>query len=193
MKSICVFCGSSTGNDVRYAQEASQLGALLARNSITLIYGGASIGIMGAVANAVLDNQGRVIGVIPEFLSKKEIRHENLTELITVNSMHERKQKMAELSQGFIALPGGFGTLEELCEIITWLQLGLLPHPVGILNVSGYYQHLMRLFDHMVQEGFLKSQNRNMIIESEDPGELLERMKKYQPLPVPKWLDVSET
>ncbi len=193
MKSICVFCGSSSGSYHGHAQEAATLGRLLAHKSITLIYGGAAVGIMGAVADAVLEQNGKVIGVIPEFLSKKEIRHQNLTELITVQSMHQRKQKMAQLSEGFMALPGGFGTLEELCEILTWTQLGLLPHPVGILNVDGYFDHLLKLFDHMVDQGFLKKENREMVIESNHPQRLLSAMEQYQPRPVPKWLDVSET
>ena len=193
MKSICVFCGSSSGNNSVYREAASQLGEELAKRSITLIYGGAAVGIMGAVADAVLANGGKAIGVIPGFLSKKEIRHSGLTQLITVDSMHQRKQKMAQLAEGFIALPGGFGTLEELCEILTWTQLGLLPHPVALLNNEGYFDHLLHLFDHMVEQGFLKPANRNMLIHHTQIAPLLAAMEAYQPAPVPKWLDVSET
>ena len=193
MKSICVFCGSSVGFDPVYRQAAAQLGQELAERSITLIYGGAAIGIMGAVADAVLAGGGEAIGVIPGFLSKKEIRHHGLSELITVDSMHERKQKMAQLAEGFIALPGGFGTLEELCEILTWTQLGLLPHPVALLNTEGYFDHLLQLFDHMVAGGFLKAANRSMLIHHSQIEPLLAAMEAYQPAPVPKWLDVSET
>ena len=193
MKSICVFCGSSSGNDPVYREAAARLGQELAHRSITLIYGGAAVGIMGAVADAVLAQGGEAIGVIPGFLSKKEIRHSGLTELITVDSMHERKQKMAQLAEGFIAMPGGFGTLEELCEILTWTQLGLLPHPVALLNIQGYFDHLLQLFDHMVDRGFLKLANRSMLIHSSQIELLLAAMESYQPAPVPKWLDVSET
>ncbi len=193
MKRICVFCGSSAGKDTNYVVSATLLGGRLAEKGITLVYGGAAIGIMGAVADAVLKKGGQVIGVIPKFLSRKEIRHQNLTELITVDSMHQRKQKMAELAEGFIALPGGFGTLEEVCEILTWTQLGLIQFPVGILNTKGYYDQLLQLFDHMVSEGFLKPENRNMILDSTDCHDLLDQMIDYQPIAVPKWLDIDKT
>lgn len=193
MNCICVFCGSSAGKDPRYHQTGKKLGRHLADRNITLVYGGAAVGIMGAVADGVLDNGGQVIGVIPEFLSKKEIRHQGLTELITVQSMHQRKQKMAQLAQGFMALPGGFGTLEEVCEILTWAQLGLVPHPVGILNFQDYFGKLLALFDHMVAEGFLRKQNRDMVLHSDDIPELLDKMLNYRPLSVPKWLDPSTT
>ncbi|GJM27472.1 MAG: cytokinin riboside 5'-monophosphate phosphoribohydrolase [Cyclobacteriaceae bacterium] len=193
MKSVCVFCGSSAGISPEYIVAGRALGETLAQKGIRLIYGGAAVGIMGAVANGVLESGGQVIGIIPGFLSKKEIRHEGLTELITVDSMHQRKQKMAELSEGFIALPGGFGTLEELSEILTWAQLGLVRYPVGILNVNGYYDHLLALFDHMVSQELLKPQNRELVINHHSIDELLDQMKNYQPADVPKWLDKTRT
>ncbi len=193
MKSICIFCGSSGGKDPLYLETAGVMGDLLAQRGITLVYGGAAIGLMGKVADAVLAGGGKVIGVLPEFLSQKEIRHQGLTELILVKSMHERKQTMARLAEGFIALPGGFGTLEELCEILTWSQLGLVTHPVGILNAGHYYDKLLELFEVMVQEQFLKMENRQILLESRDPGKLLEKMAHYQPRDVTKWLDLPQT
>lgn len=193
MKSICVFCGSSAGSTPEFIVAGRSLGETLAAKEITVIYGGAAVGIMGAVANGALEAGGKVIGVIPGFLSKKEIRHEGLTELITVDSMHQRKQKMAELSDGFIALPGGFGTLEELCEILTWAQLGLVTGPVGILNVNGYYDHLLDLFVHMVSQELLKPENHQLVLHDNNIDALLKKMELYQPKPVPKWLDIGST
>lgn len=193
MKSVCVFCGSSAGKDPVYLEVASLMGRTLAEHEITLIYGGAAVGIMGALADGVLETNGRAIGVIPDFLSRKEIRHEGLSKLITVKSMHERKQKMAQLAEGFIALPGGFGTLEELCEILTWSQLGLVSYPVGILNVLGYYDGLLGLFNHMVSQKFLKRQNREMVLTDSSIEGLLRKMKSYQPIKVRKWIDSTKT
>ncbi len=193
MRSVCVFCGSSSGKDTHYLHSAQQLGTTLSRRKITLIYGGASVGIMGALADAVLDGGGQAIGVIPKFLAKKEIRHEGLTELIEVDSMHQRKQKMVELSEGFIAMPGGFGTLEELCEILTWSQLGLVPYPVGILNIRGYFGGLISLFDHMVDQQFLKPQNRDLVLTDDSVEGLLHKMSHYQPKKVAKWINSTET
>ena len=193
MKSVCVFCGSSAGSTPEFIVAGRNLGEFLASQGITVVYGGAAVGIMGAVANGALEAGGKVIGVIPGFLSKKEIRHQGLTELITVDSMHQRKQKMAELSDGFIALPGGFGTLEELCEILTWAQLGLVTGPVGILNVNGYYNHLLALFDHMVFQELLKKENRQLVIQDTKIEQLVKKMIHYVPKPVPKWLDASGT
>ena len=193
MKSICVFCGSSAGSTPEFIVAGRSLGETLAAKEITVIYGGAAVGIMGAVANGALEAGGKVIGVIPGFLSKKEIRHEGLTELITVDSMHQRKQRMAELSDGFIALPGGFGTLEELCEILTWAQLGLVTGPVGILNVDGYYDHLLDLFVHMVSQELLKPENHQLVLHDINIDALLKKMELYQPKPVPKWLDIGST
>lgn len=193
MKSICVFCGSSLGNNPVYSEAAQELGRLLALQGIGLVYGGAKIGLMGAVADAVLENGGKVIGVIPHFLSGKEVAHNDLTELILVDSMHQRKQKMADLSEGFIALPGGMGTMEELCEILTWAQLGLHQKPIGILNATNFYSHLSSLFDHMLQEGFLRQKHRDLLLQSDNPNELLQKMSNYQAPPVKKWLDKSDT
>ncbi len=193
MNSICVFCGSSAGSTPEYIVAGRNLGETLAHRHIKVIYGGAAVGIMGAVANGALEAGGQVIGVIPGFLSQKEIRHEGLTELITVDSMHQRKQKMAELSDGFIALPGGFGTLEELCEILTWAQLGLVTGPVGLLNINGYFDHLLALFDHMVSQELLKPENRALVLYHHSIDGLLESMSQYQPKPVPKWIDSSKT
>ena len=193
MKSVCVFCGSSAGSNPEYIVAGRSLGETLAAHKITLIYGGAAVGIMGAVANGALEAGGEVIGVIPGFLGRKEIRHQGLTELITVDSMHQRKQKMAELAEGFIALPGGFGTLEEICEISTWAQLGLVRFPVGILNIIGYYDHLLALFDHMVSQELLKKQNRRMVLHDHTIDGLLDKMKNYRPQKVHKWIDSTKT
>lgn len=193
MNSICVFCGSSAGSTPEFIVAGRNLGETLASRNIRLIYGGAAVGIMGAVANGALETGGKVIGVIPGFLSKKEVRHEGLTELITVDSMHQRKQKMAALSDGFIALPGGFGTLEEFCEILTWAQLGLVTGPVGLLNVNGYFDHLLALFDHMVSQELLKAQNRELVLHDVSISGLLEKMSTYEPKEVPKWIDAAKT
>ena len=193
MRSVCVFCGSSPGKDPYYLKVAGQLGKILAKRQITLIYGGASVGIMGALAEAALAGGGKVIGVIPEFLAKKEIRHEGLTQLITVKSMHQRKQQMVALAEGFMALPGGFGTLEELCEILTWSQLGLVSFPVGILNVRGYFDGLLSLFDHMVDQQFLKYQTRDLVLSDGSVDGLLNQMTLYQPRDIRKWIDSAIT
>ena len=193
MKSLCVFCGSSAGNIPEFIVAGRKLGEVLAARHLTVVYGGAAVGIMGAVANGALEAGGKVIGVIPGFLSKKEIRHQGLTELITVDSMHQRKQKMAELSDGFIALPGGFGTLEEFCEILTWAQLGLVTGPVGLLNVDGYFNHLLALFDHMVSRELLKPENRKLVLHDATISGLLEKMSNFEPKTVPKWIDVERS
>ena len=193
MKSICVFCGSSAGSNPDFVMAGRKLGKSLAEKQILVVYGGAAVGIMGAVANGALEAGGHVIGVIPAFLSKKEIRHEGLTELITVDSMHQRKQKMAELSDGFIALPGGFGTLEEFCEIVTWAQLGLVTGPVGLLNIDGYFDHLLALFDHMVAQKLLKPENHELVLHHSTIEGLMDRMKNHKPKKVPKWLDIGST
>ncbi|MDH3651287.1 MAG: TIGR00730 family Rossman fold protein [Saprospiraceae bacterium] len=193
MDSICVFCGSSPGKRGYYVEEAKNLGAHLARQNTTLIYGGASIGIMGALADAVMQEGGQVIGVIPSFLSKKEVRHDGLTQLIEVDSMHQRKRKMAALARGFIAMPGGFGTMEEFFEVMTWAQLGLVKHPIGLFNVDGYFNALLAMMDHMVAEGFLKPENRRMLLIDNTPSGLLKQMLDFKPIMVPKWLDQEET
>jgi uncharacterized protein (TIGR00730 family) len=180
MKLICVFCGSRPGRNPAYAEAAKALGRAMAERGIGLVYGGGHVGLMGIIADAVLEAGGPVMGVIPEFLEARELAHANLTELIVVPSMHARKAKMAELSDGFIAMPGGFGTFEEFCEVLTWGQLGLHIKPHGLLNVAGYYDPLVRLFDQAVTEDFLSTQNRSMVLESSDPAQLLEMLLAWQ-------------
>lgn len=176
MQSICVFCGSAEGNDPSFVNQGALLGRLLAQRNIKLVYGGSQLGVMGAVANSCLTSGGSVVGVIPNFLASKEIAHTGLSELIRVESMHERKTKMSQLAEGFVALPGGYGTMEELCEILTWRQLGLVSAPVGILNTNGYYDALRQLFAHMVVQGLLKKSNFDMVIWESDPEKLLDKM-----------------
>ncbi len=192
MKRIVVFCGSSFGTEKKYERQAHELGALLAQKNIGLVYGGAKIGLMGAVADAVLKHQGTVIGVLPHFLSSKEVAHEQLTELILVESMHERKMKMSALSDGIIALPGGFGTLEELFEMLTWAQLGLHQKPIGLLNTDGYYNELLAFIQTMVDKGLLKAINQRMLLVSNDPADLLQQMETYQAPEVPKWIRAGQ-
>lgn len=193
MKKICVYCASSPGFEDVYMKAADTTGQYLAANGYGLVYGGGSIGLMGQVADACMKNGGEVIGVIPHFLNTKEVGHKELTQLITVESMHERKLKMSELADGFIALPGGFGTLEELAEILTWAQLGLVEKPIGILNVNGYYDHLIALLDHMVKEGLLKQENRDMLLIDTEIGSLMAQFESYKPIPVKKWLNKDRT
>ncbi|MDT0688293.1 TIGR00730 family Rossman fold protein [Salegentibacter sp. F188] len=193
MKSIAVFCGSSDGNDDIILQEAYRLGEILAKKKIKLIYGGSQLGLMGQVANGVLENGGDVTGVIPDFLQTKEVVHPSLPKLVVTKDMHERKLKMHELSEGFIALPGGFGTFEELFEIVTWAQLGLHQNPIGILNSNGYYDDLIAMLKTMVRKGLLKKANFDLLLIAEDVDELLEKMANFKPLPVPKWLKESQT
>lgn len=192
MKRITVFCGSSIGTDDAFKNEAILLGETLAKQNIGLVYGGARVGVMGAVADGVLSAGGTVIGVIPQFLRTKEVAHENLTELIMVKTMHERKTKMHELCDGVIALPGGFGTMEELFEVLTWAQLGLHQKPIGLLNTKGFYNDLIHLVKNMVDKGFLKAINQEMLIVSSDVEELLLKMKNYSAPSVHKWM-TSET
>lgn len=188
MKRVTVFCGSSIGTDDFYRAQASLLGQTMAKRNIELVYGGAKIGLMGAVADAVLKEGGKVIGVLPEFLQSKEIAHEHLTELLIVQTMHERKMKMNELCDGVIALPGGFGTLEELFEMLTWAQLGLHGKPIALLNLNGFYDALISLIQTMVDKGFLKQLNQDMLLVSDDIYELLDKMKNYQAPIVGKWI-----
>lgn len=181
MKSICVFCGSSTGNDPDFESAAVDLGESLAKRGIDLIYGGSKIGLMGAVARGCSQSGGRVVGVIPHFLDQVEITNTGSDELYQTESMHERKMKMSQLSEGFIALPGGFGTMDELCEILTWAQLGLVPHPIGILNINGYFDHLLALFRYMNQKGLVKDQDFDILIHDQNIDSLLDKMAAYVP------------
>ena len=197
MKRICVFCGSNIGRDPRYRAAAEGLGQLLAARGIELVYGGGNIGLMGAVADACLAAGGTVIGVIPQALVGKEVAgcvvdHRALTRMEVVDSMHTRKARMAELSDGFIALPGGFGTFEEFCEVLTWGQLGFHVKPMGLLNVAGFYDPLLALFDQAVSEGFLRQENRDMALAETDIESLLAAMMAYRAEPVSKWLKESE-
>lgn len=177
MKSISVFCGSAIGDDPAFGEDAYKLGKILAEFRIRLVYGGGKTGLMGEVARGALEHGGEVIGVMPEFLMKKEVAHTGLTELIVTSNMHDRKLILNEKADGFIALPGGFGTLEELFEIITWSQLGLHAKPVGILNTQGYYDHLLSLFDHMIKSGLLRPDNRKRLLTEKNINELLNLMR----------------
>ncbi len=188
MPRICVFCGSSFGSDPAYARIAEQVGESLAARNIELVYGGATVGLMGVLADSVLTHSGRVIGVIPQALVDKEIAHTGVTDLRVVNSMHERKALMAELADAFIALPGGFGTLEEFCEVLTWSQLGLHRKNCGLLNINGYYDGLLSLFDHAVAEGFLKSSNRKLVQSDSEPDRLIDALLSAVPAVEAKWI-----
>jgi len=193
MHSITVFCGSSAGSEPIFVEKAFALGQKMARENITLIYGGAKVGLMGAVADGCLQCGGKAIGVLPHFLSSKEIAHSNLTELILVNTMHERKTKMHELSDGFIALPGGFGTFEELFEILTWAQLGLHKKPIGLLNINEFYSPLLDMIDNMVAKELLKPINRDMLIIENEMDALFQKMRTYEAPLVPKWIKDGES
>ncbi len=189
MKRLCVFAGSNRGAREDYAQAAEQLARELVSRGIDVVYGGGKVGMMGVLADATLAAGGKVIGVIPKALLAKEIGHAGLTELRVVASMHERKAMMAELSDGFVALPGGLGTLEELFEVLTWAQLGLHAKPCGLLNVSGYYDRLLGFLDHTVEESFVRNQHRGLLITATSPADLLERLAAYKPPHVEKWID----
>lgn len=193
MRSVAVFCGSSNGKSSIYVEEAAKLGEELAKRNIGLVYGGASVGVMGAVADSVLQNGGHVTGVMPRFLEEREISHKKLSELIVVDSMHERKAKMTELADGFIMLPGGPGTLEEFFEIFTWAQLGLHQKPCGFLNINQYFKPLISLFDHMTTEGFLQDKYRGMSISAENANELLNKFDKYEPPTVKTYITDQQT
>ena len=193
IKIIAVFFGSSEGYNESYRNTAYDLGAVLASRGISLIYGGGKIGLMGAVAEGVLQNGGSVTGVIPNFLQTKEIAHEGITQLILTENMHDRKLKMHELSDGVITLPGGWGTMDELFEILTWGQLGLHKKPVGLLNINGYFDSLKVLMNNMVQEGFLNECTHDILLVSEDIDELLDMMMNYEAPPVEKMLNKART
>jgi uncharacterized protein (TIGR00730 family) len=193
LRAVCVFCGSSTGARPAYADAARALGALLAGRGTRLVYGGGDVGLMGIIADAALAAGGEVIGVIPRALADLEIAHTRLTKLHVVSTMHERKQQMHDLSDGFIALPGGLGTLEEFFEVLTWGQLGMHAKPCGILDVEGYYEPMLRLLDRAVDDGLLKAENRAMLIYDTDAEQLLQRMTDYRPPTVGKWIGRAET
>lgn len=188
LKSICVYCGSSSGARPEYSDAANELGKSLAENKIRLIYGGANCGIMGILADAVLNSGGQVTGVMPEFLVAKEVAHKNLTESIQVRTMHERKTIMAGLADAFVAMPGGWGTMEEFFEALTWAQLGLHPKPCALLNVCGYFDHLIQFFKNSVEEQFLSKENLSNLIIAENINRLLHKLNNYEPNPTEKWL-----
>ncbi|SCY23858.1 TIGR00730 family Rossman fold protein [Microvirga guangxiensis] len=189
---LCVFCGSSAGQDPVYIETARLLGEALAANDIELVYGGASVGLMGAVADAALAKGGHVIGVMPQALVDKEIAHAGLSDLRVVGSMHERKAMMAELSDGFIALPGGLGTFEELFEVWTWAQLGYHKKPCALLNVAGFYDKLAGFLDDVVERGFVKPIHRAMLIVKDEPAALIDAIRAYEPPKVEKWIKAGE-
>lgn len=188
VSSLCVFCGSSLGERARYAEAARSLGTTLAARGLRLVYGGSNRGVMAEVAGAALAGGGDVIGVIPRALEAKEVAHRGLTELRVVESMHERKSQMAALADGFVALPGGLGTLEELFEIMTWGQLGFHKKPFGLLNVEGFFDPLIAFLDHLVAEGFLLAEHRRMLAVAGAPKPLLAALERYEPPDVEKWI-----
>lgn len=192
LQRICVYCGSNSGASAKYADTARELAAVLVDRNLELVYGGADKGIMGVIADAVLQLGGKVHGVIPTMLCEKELAHQGLTELHIVASMHERKTMMAALADGFVALPGGYGTLEEIIEIITWGQLRFHDKPCGLLNVDGYYDHLLSYLDHAVQEGFLKPENRGMLLSDATATGLLQRFDRYEAPRIGKWLNAPD-
>ncbi|MCD4485146.1 TIGR00730 family Rossman fold protein [Chromobacterium vaccinii] len=193
MKSICLFCGSNKGGNPEYEDAARAFGRALAEQNITLVYGAGNVGLMGVAADAALDAGGKVIGVIPEFLKAKEVAHMGLTELHVTETMHQRKAMMAQLSDGFVALPGGFGTFDELFEILTWAQLSVHNKPVGVLDAGGFYQPLQALVEHAVSEGFVPKGNLDLFRIERDLPALLDWMRQYQPRHVAKWLDLART
>jgi uncharacterized protein (TIGR00730 family) len=186
---VCVFCGSSPGANPAYRDAARRVGRELARRGLALVYGGGNVGLMGVLADAALDAGGHVIGVIPDALMAKEVGHRGLPDLRIVGSMHERKALMAELTDGFIALPGGVGTFEEFFEIVTWAQLGLHAKPCALLNVNGFFDPLLRLLDHAVEERFVKPEHRAIIVVEPDIAPLLDCMARHHVPPQPKWID----
>jgi len=192
IKKICVYCGSSPGKNPAYLQAAESLARVMCERGIGLVYGGAAIGVMGAVANAVLEGGGQAIGVIPSSLAVKEVAHSSLTELHVVASMHDRKAMMAELSDGFIALPGGWGTLEEIFEILTWAQLGFHHKPCGLLNVGGYYDGLIGFLDNAFEQQFVNELCRPMLMKSREPASLLDQFAEYRAPKVRKWVGEDE-
>jgi uncharacterized protein (TIGR00730 family) len=189
----CVFCGSSAGEDPRYLDAATGLGRILVQRRIGLVYGGARMGLMGRLADTVLEGGGEVVGVIPRALMDREVAHQGLTELVVTDSMHERKATMVARSDAFIAAPGGIGTLEEFFEVLTWAQLGLHRKPCGLLNHLGYFDSLTRLLDHAVHEGFIQRTHRSMVLVEEEPEALLDRIARYVPPRVPRWIRAGET
>jgi uncharacterized protein (TIGR00730 family) len=193
LSSICVFCGSNAGAEPAYLEAAEVVGRSLAQRGVRVVYGGGKVGMMGAVADAARDSGGEVVGVIPQAIFDLEIGHTGLADLRVVGSMHERKALMAELSDAFIALPGGIGTLEELFEVYTWAQLGIHAKPLGLLDVVGYYQPLVAFLDHAVQERFVRSETRTLLAVSDDLEDLLAALETWEPISAHKWIDLDQT
>lgn len=189
IKRLCVFCGSSSGSNPVYNDAAIIFGNALADNAIELVYGGGRLGLMGAIADTMLERGGKVIGVIPDFLVGKEVAHTGLSQLIVVESMHRRKAKMADLADGFVAMPGGFGTFEEFVEVLTWSMLGFHAKPCALLNVNGFYDRMLAMFDHAVGEGFVPSRHRDMVLVESDPITMVARLQTYQHTTPPKFSD----
>ncbi len=189
MKNICVYCGSGRGRSGKYFEAADSLAEILLKKEIGLIYGGASVGVMGRIADTVLKSGGTVVGVIPEHLSDMEVAHKNLSELHVVSTMHERKAEMINLADGFIALPGGFGTLEELFEVLTWSQLNIHNKPVGLLNTDGFYDKLLDFLDTVVHEQFLRQEHKNRLLVDSNPERLLKKMEEFKSIDIEKWWD----
>ena len=192
LRRVCVFCGSSAGARPAYAEAAQKMGRTLAAQEIGLVYGGGRVGLMGVLADATLEAGGEVTGVIPEHMTSREIAHHDLSDLRVVASMHERKALMYELADGFVALPGGLGTLEELFEILTWCQLGLQVKPSGLLDVDGYFSRLVEFLDHVTAEGFVKEVHRRLVVVQERPDHLLDAMRAFEPPPLPRWLTEAD-
>lgn len=187
MKSICVFCGSNFNGNPQLLQAIEELADLMVKKDMTLVYGGGRVGVMGLIANKIMEKGGKAIGVIPEFLMNKEVGHEGLTELIITENMHQRKQKMADLSDGVMTLPGGYGTMEEFFEVLTWLQLGLHHKPIGLLNVGGFYDPLLQQLDVMVDQKFLKPINRDLVLSEQDVTALIHKMEAFDIQPDDVW------
>jgi len=193
LKQVVIFCASSPGHESIFMESARMVGEALVTRGINLVYGGGRVGLMGAIADSVMANGGEVYGVIPKFLNSKEIGHREISQLLEVDTMHERKAKMNLLCDGVIALPGGFGTMEELFEMLTWGQLGLHQKPIGLLNVDGFYDHLILFIEHMVKSGLLKKENQDMLLFANDIHELIDKMEAYEAPSVPKWLNLEKT
>jgi hypothetical protein len=192
LRRVCVFCGSSVGTDPAHLAAAERLGARLAQEGIGLVFGGGCIGLMGKLADAVLAGGGEVIGVIPRALVEREVAHLGLSDLRVVESMHERKALMADLADGFLALPGGLGTVEEFCEVLTWAQLGIHTKPCALLNVRGYFDPLLAFLDHVVAEGFMTRESRALVLVAPDAAAILDALRRYQPARLARWLDDAQ-
>lgn len=193
MNRVCVFCGSNAGTQPTFRQAAAELGRLLVARGMSLVYGGGSVGLMGVVADAVLDEGGQATGVIPRMLAVKELLHERVADMRLVPDMHSRKALMADLADAFVALPGGYGTFEELFEVITWAQLGIHAKPIGLLNTDGYYDPLARLIDHAIETGFIRPEHRDLVVIEDRPAPLLDRLAHHRLPAVRKWIGPEET